>query len=80
MSDPIALLTLDADFETEYGMLAPEQTVIVRAYSDDSDDTVLSEIRPRYVILYEPNLEFTRRLEVSQYRVQCESLLKCLGP
>ncbi|GJE89027.1 DNA repair protein [Phanerochaete sordida] len=64
MFDPAALLTLDADFDTEYGMLAPEQTVIVRAYSDDSDDTVLSEIQPRYVIMYEPNLEFTRRLEV----------------
>ena len=64
MTDPTALLTLDGDFDTEYGMLAPEQTVIIRAYSDDSDDTVLSEIQPRYVIMYEPNLEFTRRLEV----------------
>lgn len=64
MPDPIALLTLDDDFNTEYGMLPPEQTVLIRAYSDDSDDTVLSEIQPRYVIMYEPNLEFVRRLEV----------------
>ena len=64
MPDPVALLTLDDDFDAEYGMLAPEQTVIVRAYSDDSDDTVLSEIQPRFVILYEPHLDFVRRLEV----------------
>ena len=64
MPDPAALLTLDADFEADYGMLAPEQTVIIRAYSEDSDDTVLSEIQPRYVIMYEPNLDFVRRLEV----------------
>ena len=64
MPDPTALLTLGDDFDTEYGMLAPEQTIIVRAYSDDSDDTVLAEIQPRFVIMYEPNLDFVRRLEV----------------
>jgi hypothetical protein len=74
MPDPIALLTLDDDFNTEYGMLQPEQTVIVRAYSEDSDDAVLSEIQPRYVIMYEPNLDFVRRLEV------CTLVLFSYGP
>ena len=64
MPDPTALLTLGDDFDTEYGMLVPEQTIVVRAYSDDSDDTILTEIQPRYVIMYEPNLDFVRRLEV----------------
>lgn len=63
MPDPAALLTLDGDVE-EYGMLVPEQTVVVRAYADDGDDVVLSELQPRYVIMYEPNLDFVRRLEV----------------
>lgn len=65
MPDPVALLSLEDDFDTEYGMVVPEQTVIVRAYSDDSDDVVLSEIQPRFVIMYEPNLDFVRRIEVS---------------
>ena len=74
MPDPTALLTLGDDFGTEYGMLAPEQTIIVRGYSDDSDDTVLAEIQPRYVIMYEPNLEFVRRLEVRVFAAVYRSL------
>lgn len=54
----------DVEFDTNYGLLPPEKTVIIRAYSDDTDDQVLSEIRPRYIILYEPNQAFIRRIEV----------------
>ncbi|KAF7794882.1 hypothetical protein EIP86_006025 [Pleurotus ostreatoroseus] len=52
------------DFDANYGLVAPEEAVIVRAYSDDSDDRVLAEIQPRYIIMFEPNLEFVRRVEV----------------
>lgn len=38
--------------------------MIIRAYSDDTDDQVLSEIRPRYIVMYEPNQDFIRRIEV----------------
>lgn len=62
-------LTLDSghaepDFEADYGLLAPEQTIVFRAYSDDSDDKVLEEISPRFIVMYEPNPEFIRRIEV----------------
>ncbi|KAI0699621.1 hypothetical protein C8T65DRAFT_659230 [Cerioporus squamosus] len=60
----LQLFTMDDDFDTHYGLLAPEQTVLVRAYSDDSDDQVLQEIKPRFIVMYEPNLEFIRRIEV----------------
>jgi hypothetical protein len=52
------------EFDTHYGLLAPEQTVVVRAYTDDSDDRVLSEIEPRYIVMFEPNMDFIRRIEV----------------
>jgi hypothetical protein len=42
----------------------PEETVIVRAYSDDSDDMMLMELRPRFVVMFDPSLEFLRRMEV----------------
>ncbi|KAH9889061.1 hypothetical protein C8Q73DRAFT_654519 [Cubamyces lactineus] len=58
------LFTMDDDFDAHYGLLAPAQTVLVRAYSDDSDDQVLQEIKPRFIVMYEPNLEFIRRIEV----------------
>jgi len=47
-----------------YGLVQPEETVIVRAYSDDSDDMMLMELRPRFVVMFDPNLEFLRRVEV----------------
>ncbi|TCD61999.1 hypothetical protein EIP91_007639 [Steccherinum ochraceum] len=53
-----------ADFDENYGLLQPEQTVLVKAYSDDSDEQMLSEVQPRYIIMFEPSLEFVRRVEV----------------
>ncbi|RPD58723.1 hypothetical protein L226DRAFT_617201 [Lentinus tigrinus ALCF2SS1-7] len=64
LTQDLQLFTMDDDFDTHYGLLAPEQTVIVRAYSDDSDDQMLQEIKPRFIVMYEPNLEFIRRIEV----------------
>lgn len=60
----IGLLSRDQDFDTNYGLVQPEETVIVRAYSDDSDDMMLMELRPRFVVMFDPNLEFLRRMEV----------------
>ena len=47
-----------------YGLVEPEEIVIVRAYSDDSDDMILMELRPRFVVMFDPSLEFLRRMEV----------------
>jgi len=51
--------------DTNYGLLPPERTVIIRAYSDDTDDQVLAEIQPRFIVMYEPNQDFIRRIEAS---------------
>ena len=55
---------IEGDFDTQYGLLPPEQTVVVRAYSDDSDDRILAELQPKFIVMFEPNLEFVRRIEV----------------
>lgn len=60
----IEMLSRDQDFDTNYGLVRPEETVIVRAYSDDSDDMMLMELRPRFVVMFDPSLEFLRRMEV----------------
>jgi DNA excision repair protein ERCC-4 len=54
------------DFNQDYGLLAPEDAVIIRPYGGEDDDILLQELRPRFVIMYEPNLAFIRRLEVSR--------------
>ncbi len=53
-----------AEVEPLYGLLVPAQTVIVRAYADDSDDRMLAELQPRFIVMYEPNQDFIRRIEV----------------
>lgn len=41
-----------------------EDAVIILPYDGDMDDRVLEEMRPRFVIMYEPNPSFIRRVEV----------------
>lgn len=59
----MALLDLP-DLDDHYGLVIPSQTVVVRAFSDDSDDRILAELQPRFIVMYEPNMEFIRRIEV----------------
>jgi DNA excision repair protein ERCC-4 len=54
----------DAEVDPLYGLFVPAQTVIVRAYADDSDDRLLAELQPRFIVMYEPNQDFIRRIEV----------------
>lgn len=56
--DPVA-------FSEYFGLLETEQTVIIRAFAGDEDDRILEELRPKYVIIYDPDPAFVRRLEVS---------------
>lgn len=56
---------LPENFEEAYGLIAPEDAVIIRPYGGEDDDILLQELRPRFVVMYEPNLAFIRRLEVS---------------
>ncbi|TFY68418.1 hypothetical protein EVJ58_g1023 [Rhodofomes roseus] len=63
-AEDIALIDFTTDFNVHYGLLAPEQTVVVRPYTDDGDDLVLREVQPRFIVMFEPNLEFIRRIEV----------------
>lgn len=38
--------------------------VVVHPYDGDMDEHVLEEVRPRYVVMYEPDAAFIRRVEV----------------
>jgi hypothetical protein len=77
------------DFDEHYGLLAPKTTVLVRAYLDDGDDQVLAEIRPSFVVMFEPNEDFIRRIEVSavflshhrrRHRLAFKKVFRCLNP
>ncbi|KAK7040936.1 DNA repair protein RAD16 [Paramarasmius palmivorus] len=59
----ITTIEFATEFDTHYGLIPPPQQVIIRAYSDDTDDRMLDEIKPRFIVMFEPCMEFVRRVE-----------------
>lgn len=54
----------EVEFDAFFGMLSMENLVVVRSYRGDQDDKVLQELQPRFVIMYDPDPAFVRRVEV----------------
>jgi DNA excision repair protein ERCC-4 len=52
------------DFDQYFGLLKMEDLIVVRPYSGDDDDHHLQKLKPRFVIMYDPDPSFVRRLEV----------------
>ncbi|PKS09506.1 hypothetical protein jhhlp_004123 [Lomentospora prolificans] len=52
------------DMEEYYQLYEMRDLVVVHAYDGDQDEHVLEEVRPRYIIMYEPDAAFIRRVEV----------------
>ncbi len=52
------------DMEDFYEFYDMKDLVVIHAYDGDSDDHILEEVKPRYVIMYELDPAFIRRVEV----------------
>ncbi|KAI0597205.1 DNA repair protein [Biscogniauxia sp. FL1348] len=52
------------DMDDYFELYEMQDLVVVHAYEGDQDEHVLEEIRPRYIIMYEPDASFIRRVEV----------------
>ncbi|KAK6537764.1 hypothetical protein TWF694_010673 [Orbilia ellipsospora] len=52
--------------EREFKMHDVDETIVIYPYGTDSDDSLLEELKPRNVIMYNPNAAFIRRIEVFQ--------------
>ncbi|KAN0119590.1 MUS38-like protein [Hyaloscypha variabilis] len=52
------------DMEDYYQLYDMQDLVVVHAYDGDMDEHVLEEVKPRYIIMYEPDTSFVRRVEV----------------
>ena len=59
-------VTVDSldDMEDYFELYEMNDLVVVHPYDGDMDEHVLEEVRPRYVIMYEPDAAFIRRIEV----------------
>lgn len=56
--------TLEAGAEDDFQLYEMQDLVIVHAFEGDQDEQVLEELKPRYIIMYEPDAAFIRRVEV----------------
>lgn len=56
------------EFDSFFGLLSMEDLVVVRPYSGDEDDNNLQELRPRFIVMYDPEPSFVRRVEVYRTR------------
>ncbi|KAL8777134.1 MAG: hypothetical protein Q9213_007994 [Squamulea squamosa] len=61
--DEVAVDSLD-DMEDYFELYDMNDLLVVHPYDGDMDEHVLEEVRPRYVIMYEPDAAFIRRVEV----------------
>lgn len=52
------------DMDEYFELYDMQELVVIHAYDGDQDEHVLEEIRPRYIIMYEPDASFIRRVEV----------------
>ncbi|SMQ50611.1 unnamed protein product [Zymoseptoria tritici ST99CH_3D7] len=52
------------DMEDYYELYDMKDLVLVHPYDGDKDDHLLEEVKPRYVIMYEPDAAFIRRIEM----------------
>ncbi|CAK7198948.1 DNA repair protein RAD16 [Sporothrix eucalyptigena] len=52
------------DMDDYYQMYDMSDLVVIHAYDGDQDEHILEEVKPRYVIMYEPDAAFIRRIEV----------------
>lgn len=50
--------------EDYFELFEMDDLVVVYPYDGDMDEQILEEVRPRYVIMYEPDAAFIRRVEV----------------
>ncbi|KAJ6113297.1 hypothetical protein N7523_006614 [Penicillium sp. IBT 18751x] len=52
------------NMEDFYELYDMNDLVMIHPYDGDMDDHILEEVRPRYIIMYEPDAAFIRRVEV----------------
>lgn len=54
----------EAAFEEYFGLCSPDDLIVIRPYQGDEDDRVLDELRPKYIVMYDSDTAFVRRVEV----------------
>ncbi|KAF9208092.1 hypothetical protein BGZ49_009787 [Haplosporangium sp. Z 27] len=56
------------DFTDYFGLVEPSHLVVVHSYNGESDSRLLENIKPRFIIMYDPDPTFVRCVEVYKAR------------
>ncbi|KAI8149173.1 hypothetical protein BJV82DRAFT_209509 [Fennellomyces sp. T-0311] len=54
----------DDDLLPEFTPVSPESIVSIHTYENDFDEDLLEQVQPKFIIMYDPNPAFIRRVEV----------------
>lgn len=68
LTDMMPEILDEETFDEFFGLCSPNELVVIRPYNGDEDDRVLEELRPKYVVMYDADTSFVRRVEVSHMR------------
>ncbi|KAH6888106.1 hypothetical protein B0T10DRAFT_442252 [Thelonectria olida] len=52
------------NMEDYFQLFEMQDLIVIHAYDGDQDEHVLEEVKPKYIIMYEPDAAFIRRVEV----------------
>lgn len=63
-SEEVEELNFEGNAQDFFHLYPPEDLVLILPYDTDMDDRLLTDLRPHYLIMYEPNPAFIRRVEV----------------
>lgn len=64
LKQEVAMDPLD-NTEDYYELFDLQNLIVIHPYDGDMDDRILEELRPRYIVMYNPDNAFARRVEVS---------------
>lgn len=65
--DYIEELDLADELASKISFLKPNDSLFICRYGSEESKTILDTLQPKYVILYEPNLEFIRQLDLYKH-------------
>ncbi|ODV91909.1 hypothetical protein CANCADRAFT_20121, partial [Tortispora caseinolytica NRRL Y-17796] len=72
--DDFVSLIEDPKESEGFSFLGRDKLLIIRAYEGDSDDRLLRELKPRYVVMLDPNPSFIRRIEMYNVKSRFEKI------
>ncbi|KAF9169504.1 hypothetical protein BGX20_010237 [Mortierella sp. AD010] len=52
------------DFTDYFGLVEPSNLVVIHSYNGESDSRLLENVKPRFIIMYDPDPTFVRCIEV----------------